>query len=91
MIACLGERIDDIDDIDVDYPGKYGILFQKAISAWWCGLCDQSIEILEDLQKNYTMSPEFKTLVTNHLRRSIAFRKKKDDVSDFSINDFLVF
>ena len=29
MIACLGERIDDIDDIDVDYPGKYGILFQK--------------------------------------------------------------
>lgn len=87
MIACLGERIDDIDDIDVDYPGKYGILFQKAISAWWCGLCDQSIEILEDLQKNYTMSPEFKTLVTNHLRRSIAFRKKKDDVSDFSIND----
>lgn len=89
MIACLGEIAEDIDwsDINIDYPGAYGILFQKAISAWWCGLCEQSIDILEDLQKNYTMSQEFKTLVTNHLRRSIAFRKKKDDVSDFSINE----
>jgi thiol-disulfide isomerase/thioredoxin len=87
MIACLGERTEDTDNIDMDYPGRYGILFQKAISAWWCGLCDQSIEILEDLQKNYSMSPEFKTLVTNHLRRSIAFRKKKDNTYEFSINE----
>ena len=31
MIACLGERTEDIDwsDINVDYPGAYGILFQN--------------------------------------------------------------
>lgn len=86
MISTLGEKLEDYEDIGVDYPGHYSILFQKAISSWWCGLCEQSIKLLEDLQKNYEMSPEFKVLVTNHLRRSIAFRTKKNIKENFSIN-----
>lgn len=86
MIATLGEKNEEDGDIDVGYPGYYSILFQKAISSWWCGLCEQSIQILEDLQKNYEMTSEFKVLVTNHLRRSISFRSKKINQDNFSIN-----
>jgi hypothetical protein len=35
--------------VDVDYPGEYGLLFEKAVSGWWLGLKDESIVIFKDL------------------------------------------
>ena len=44
--ACIAEAFCERDPeplrTQVDYPGYYGILFEKAISSWWCGLCDES-------------------------------------------------
>ena len=39
----------------IDYPGKYAILFEKAVTSWWCGLCEESRSIFKDLLKNYQM------------------------------------
>lgn len=33
----------------VEYPGRYGLEFEKAVSGWWCGYGDQSREIMQKL------------------------------------------
>ena len=76
LISSLGEKISKKDctslDLDVDYPGFYGILFQKAVSSWWCGLCDESRKILLDLKNNYDnykVNEIHKGAIENNLRK----------------------
>ena len=35
----------------VDYPGEYGLRFEKAVSGWWVGRKDESINIMKELLK----------------------------------------
>jgi FkbM family methyltransferase len=35
----------------VDYPGEYGLRFEKAVSGWWVGRKDESINLMRDLLK----------------------------------------
>jgi hypothetical protein len=35
----------------VDYPGEYGLLFEKAVSAWWIGKKEESLNIFLELLK----------------------------------------
>jgi FkbM family methyltransferase len=53
---------------DIDYPGKYGLLLEKAISAYWWGLGNESREILKDLLLNYEMSDEYIQNVKDNLK-----------------------
>ena len=39
--------------LKVDYPGMYGILFERAVSSWHTGLCDDSRKYFLDLRENY--------------------------------------
>ena len=59
MLACIGLSTCDYvhDDLrtNIGYPGKFAILFQKAVPAWHVGMCAQSREILADLRDNYDM------------------------------------
>ena len=45
LISSLGEKIaeDNLQPLNlyVEYPGFYGIIFEKAVSSWWCGLCNE--------------------------------------------------
>lgn len=58
----------------LDYPGKYALLFQKALSAWWWGKNDESRDILQDLSTNYRnkLSPEFKYTIQNNMARIVS-------------------
>lgn len=73
LIASIGEKIADEHceplDFDVDYPGFYGIKFEKAVSSWWCGLCDESRKIFEDLDKNYNLDKIHKDAVKFNLEK----------------------
>lgn len=51
------------------YPGYYGLLFQKALSSWWIGLCDESRELFQTLHSSYKMEEPYTTLVVNNLKR----------------------
>lgn len=51
-----------------EYPGKYGLIFQKALSAWWCGLCEESKNIFVELLYNYNVSDEFKHKILYNLK-----------------------
>ena len=57
------------------YPGFYSILFQKALSAWWCGLCDESIKIFKDLNDNYDLNDRYTDLVKNNLKSKVSLLK----------------
>jgi tetratricopeptide (TPR) repeat protein len=53
----------------IEYPGDYGLLFQKAVSSWWCGLCDESRSMFIDLYENYNLDDSHKTVVVNNLKQ----------------------
>lgn len=52
----------------VEYPGWYGILFEKAVSAWWVGQCEESRDIFLHLLKSYKLDGSHYTAVVNNLR-----------------------
>lgn len=52
---------------DVEYVGKYSLIFQKGVAAWWVGHCDESREIMADLKFNYDMNSMFATVVDRNL------------------------
>jgi hypothetical protein len=64
--ACIGLAMDRKLDqyakplpASVGYEGKYCLLFEKAVSAWWVGRKDEARAILHDLLNNYNMSTEY--------------------------------
>jgi tetratricopeptide (TPR) repeat protein len=54
---------------DVEYPGKYALLFEKAVSGYWWGKDKECKEIFLDLIQNYTLSAIYKNFVKENLKR----------------------
>ena len=52
---------------NIGYPGKFGIVFQKAISAYWWGKGDEARKILQDLKNNYELDEIHYKSVGNNL------------------------
>lgn len=72
MFACVGvQNIEKSTNTVSDYPGKYGLLFQKALSAWWCGRGSESRTLLQDLANNYwdKMDQSHKNAVETNLMK----------------------
>jgi hypothetical protein len=76
MISCLGERFGiDVRQplyINIDIYKPYALTFERAVSSWWCGLCNESKNLFDELLKNYgdTMDEAYKNAVIgniNHL------------------------
>jgi tetratricopeptide (TPR) repeat protein len=71
-IASIGEKNADLNchplNTNVGYPGEYGLIFQKAVSSWWCGLCEESRTLFKKLYYTYELENEFKQLVINNLK-----------------------
>ena len=53
---------------DVEYPGKYGFIFEKAVTAWWIGLMDESLHLFRVLNKNHKLDYIYKISVQNNLK-----------------------
>jgi tetratricopeptide (TPR) repeat protein len=53
---------------DVEYPGKYGLLFEKAVTGWWCGLCDESRELFKEVLYKYPIEESYKESCINNLK-----------------------
>ena len=53
---------------DVEYPGKYGFIFEKAVSGWWIGLMDESLHLFRVLNKNYKLDHVYKISIQNNLK-----------------------
>jgi len=53
--------------VDIDFPGEYALIFQKAVAGWWIGYCDESRELFNHLLKEYPMRREFIEACYNNL------------------------
>jgi hypothetical protein len=61
----------------VDYPGKHAIAIQRAASAWWCGLCDESRRQFLELNADPELPESLRSLVKTNLQMFNAFYTKK--------------
>jgi len=50
----------------VDYPGKYALFFEKAVSAWWLGRKEESKAIFDDLLKQ-DIAEEYRSTINYNL------------------------
>lgn len=51
---------------DVEYPGKWAFIFEKAVCGWWVGLYDESISLFRSLQ-SYNMPSVYADSVKRNL------------------------
>jgi tetratricopeptide (TPR) repeat protein len=69
--SILGQKLNDDHPplrTNVDYPGRYALVFEQAVSGWWIGLFEESIHLFKQLKKNPTMLPIHIAAVQNNLR-----------------------
>jgi hypothetical protein len=79
--SSIGLDVCDFDNIEplrtrIGYTEKYALLFQKALSSWWCGLCDDSRDMFFDLYHNYQMEESFRESAYNNLVKMNVFKAK---------------
>ena len=70
-IASIGATLEDKHpplSSDIGYPGSYGNIFEKAVTAWWCGLNQESVELFKDLYLNYPLDKIHKDAVVRNLK-----------------------
>ena len=74
--ACIGLSFREFTSlpIDVDYKGWYCLRFEKAVSAYWIGRIDESIEIFKNLIDTPNIAPEYLNSIKDNLTRlNVAF------------------
>ncbi len=54
--------------VDVGYEGKYVLLFEKAVSAWWIGRKEESLELLHKLD-GMKLTHDYEVAVKSNLGR----------------------
>lgn len=68
--AVMGQRLKDGPRLrtNVDYPGRYALVFERAVAGWWIGLLDESLHLFRQLKKDPTMLPIHIAAVDNNLK-----------------------
>jgi hypothetical protein len=85
-ISCIGLNTSFNESIINEYPGRYGLMFLKAVCGWWVGLTEESREITFDLHFNYAMNDEYKSAVQNNVN-NIGFPKHKFIYNNSLVNE----
>ena len=52
---------------DIEYPGKYGLLYEKSVAAWWWGKEKETRQLLQEIKENYELTPEYYDVVGKKL------------------------
>jgi len=86
LIASIGEKVslDNMDSlpVSVDYPGRWGITFEKAVSAWWCGLCDESCDLFYYLRDECELDEIHRNSVNDNINKLFLNRKPRVNKSE---------
>ena len=62
----------------VDYPGRYGLTFEKAVTAWWVGRQDESVNLFKELLETSGIHHQYLTAVKNNLK-NLGYSAKEVD------------
>jgi hypothetical protein len=71
--AVLGEKLPNHNPepklmTNVEYVGKFGFMFEKAVTGWWIGLWDESRNLFEELDKSVDYLDTYKVAIKNNLK-----------------------
>jgi hypothetical protein len=77
LTATIGLKVCEFNNIpalrtQVDYPGKYALQYQQALSAWWCGLCEESRQKLINLLSNPDLDESHRDAIIENLHQITA-------------------
>ena len=71
--ACIGESVGDNSyqplQSDIDYYGSHFFLFQKAVTLWWVGRCDEARELFQQLSKRKDYPKGIQKLIKDNLSK----------------------
>jgi hypothetical protein len=100
LIASIGEKVSCRNPsklrTELDYPGFYGIIFEKAVSSWHTGLCEESrdyfkyLSIYEPLDKLHKNSVRYNLKNLNAWKDEsyfYSFCKSKNEEVEMSQNN----
>jgi len=54
---------------ELEYPGKYGLVFEKAVSSWWWGKIEECKSLFLELKYNYELDEKHLTSVNSNIAR----------------------
>jgi hypothetical protein len=70
-LACVGNitiyNLGSPLKTDVEYPGSYGFMYEKAVVAWWIGLHDESLALFRELSKRTDLLQIHKDSIANNI------------------------
>ena len=91
MMACIGEKVSNFNGPSlrtwVDYPGYYALTFQRALSSWHCGLCDESRDTFKTLLRDRNVNDNFKNVIIGNLKWMNVYHEIPFDTYDPSKYD----
>lgn len=63
--------IDDNEELrtDIYYPGRVGLLIEKALAAWDWGKLEECFGIIEDLEENYAIPQEYVEILSDLVKK----------------------
>jgi N-terminal domain of galactosyltransferase/Glycosyltransferase family 25 (LPS biosynthesis protein)/Methyltransferase FkbM domain len=74
---------------DIGYPGKYGLLFEKAISGWWWGKSEECKSLLREILENYELSEQDYLIISNNAKKiGMEISQNKKNVEFSYSNNF---
>lgn len=55
--------------VDVGYYGEYCLKFEKAVSAWWIGRKEESIQLFKELELQEGLTEQYRNAIIDNLSR----------------------
>ena len=52
---------------NVEYPGRYGLLYEKSVASWWWGKGKETRQLLQEIKENYELTPEYYDIIGKKL------------------------
>lgn len=90
--SIIGNKIASENEIkeplktDVQYPGIYGFIYERAVVSWWIGLYYESLNLFKSLIKNYKMLPIYEESCKSNLSTIVNILRGKDKYNDPDMN-----
>jgi tetratricopeptide (TPR) repeat protein len=92
--AVIGENLEKKSHMplmtDVEYPGSYAFTFERAVTAWWIGLYDESMHLFKQLEKRPDLRPDYMAAVKNNLANFLYTWKKEFKYDEMVYDDLRV-
>ena len=67
-VIAKGLKLDEPNSItDLEWYGEWQFDFERAVTAWWIGLFDESVAVFRELDKLTNIPQHYKTTIQNNL------------------------